>query len=110
MTGHWEYKRYDGRAIEFKNEDEMKDFVLDNNFLDDVDYERWVNDNFTPARILWMLNDALEDYPGSAAEIVSNEIYDEFLDDMVYRHVATEGEDFEICDAVFKWVEDEEDD
>jgi hypothetical protein len=104
MTGHWER---DGE--EFNNIDEMWDYIRDNEYyFDDVDFERWLNENFTAAQIVFELKDAefaesvwldyLENFEDS---VWAPDIQDEPVEGFDY-HYGPHGE-FE-----FEWVEDEE--
>ena len=104
MTGHWEK---DGE--EFNNIDEMWDYIRDNEYyFDDVDFERWLNDNFTAANIVFELKDAefaesvwldyLENFEDS---VWAPDVQDKPVEGFNYYY-GPHGE-FE-----FKWVEDEE--
>lgn len=107
MTGHWER---DGE--EFNDIDEMWDYIKDNEYyFDDVDFERWLNDNYTAAQIVF-------DMMGRdmcSVETLSLEWMEEFENAMWAPDVQDaliEGKDY--CygpngEFEFKWVEDEED-
>ena len=107
MTGHWER---DGK--EFNNIDEMWDYVRDNEYyFDDVDFERWLNENFTAAQIVFDLCNRNQNH---SAEYISLE-YCEAFEDAVWapdvQDKLIEGSDY--CygphgDFEFKWIEDEE--
>lgn len=104
MTGHWER---DGE--EFYDLDEMWDYVRDNEYyLDDVDFERWLNDVFTAAQIVFSLKDAeftealWLDYLERFEDAVwSPSVQDKPIEGKNYWY-GPNG-DFE-----FKWIEDEE--
>lgn len=103
MTGHWEYDRE-----WFYDKDAMWEYIRDNDYLDDIDFERWINRKYSAAQIFSCFGDALDERRPNAAEAVWYDIYDEFLDDYYGTEEPIEGEDFEFCDLTFKWVEDEE--
>lgn len=101
MNGHWEYD-----DEWFYTKDEMWEFIRDNDYLDDIDFERWINFVYTPMRLYTLIGDAL----GGKDDIerIWYDIYDEFLDDYYGNENPIDGEDFEFCDLVFKWVDERE--
>ena len=108
MSGHWER---DGE--EFYDLDEMWDYIRDNEeYFDEVDFERWLNRNFTAAQIVFdiMGRDTC------SAECISLEYMEEFEDAMWAPDVQDkliEGKDYYYGDCgefEFKWVEDEDED
>lgn len=106
MEGHWER---DGE--EFHDLDEMWDYIRDNEeYFDEVDFERWLNNNYTAAQIVF-------DIMGRdmcSAEYISLEYMEEFENAMWAPDVQdelVEGKDYHYGDCgefEFKWVEDEE--
>lgn len=107
MTGHWE--RDDE---EFQDLDEMWDYIKDNEYyFDEVDFERWLNDNFTAAQIVFDLENR---NPNHSAEYISMEYYEAFEDAVWAPDVQDkiiEGKDYSYGphgEFEFEWVEDEE--
>lgn len=103
MTGHWEYDN-----TWFDTKDEMWEYIRENDYLDDIDFERWINAKYSAAQIFSYFGDAMNERKPNAVEAVWYDIYDEFLDEHYDTGEPVEGEDFEFCDLVFKWIEDEE--
>ena len=108
MSGHWER---DGE--EFHNLDEMWDYIRDNeNYFDEVDFERWLNDNFTAAQIVWRSVD--DDIKGSdGLWLAMQEEFEDCEWSPRFQDSLEEGYDYNYgpCgEFEFKWVEDDEDD
>ena len=108
MSGHWER---DGE--EFYDLNEMWDYIRENEeYFDEVDFERWLNNNFTAAQIVF---DLCNRNPNHSAEYISLEYMEEFEDAMWAPDVQdklVEGKDYYYGDCgefEFKWVEDEDD-
>ena len=104
MTGHWER---DGE--EFHNLDEMWDYIRENEYyFDEVDFERWLNDNYTAAQIVFDLRDA------EFTESLWLDYMEKYEDAMwvpAVQDALIEGEDY--CygpngEYEFKWIEDTE--
>lgn len=105
MTGHWEME---GCGYEFSGEDAKRDMfeqIMEEGVLDEVDFERYLNDVFTAAQVVFSARDFR-----SADEMWLH--YWDCFTDSCYHEVGepVEGSDFWFCGVNFKWVEDEEDD
>ena len=107
MTGHWER---DGE--EFHNLDEMWDYIRDNEYyFDEVDFEKWLNEHFTAAQMVWRSTD---DH-GEVHDLYL-EMMEEFEDAMWAPDVQDEpfeGYDYyygPFDEFEFIWVEDTDED
>lgn len=105
MTGHWEMEGY---GYEFEpNEyvkNDMFEQILEEGVLDEVDFERYLNDMFTPAHIVFSAKDFK-----SAGDLWIH-YWDCFTDSCYYEvGEPVEGEDFSFCGVNFKWIEEEDD-
>lgn len=106
MTGHWEMEGY---GYEFEPNKYVKrdmfEQVLEEGVLDEVDFERYLNDEFTAAQIVFSAKDF------KSADELWMYYWDCFTDSMFYDvGEPVEGQDFCFCNVDFKWIEDEEED
>lgn len=104
MTGHW---TYEDTGCELHGKDEMWEYIRDHEYYaDDIDFERWVDDNYRASQIIWRVKEMKD-----AADAVLD-LWDEFEEEVWYRNIddPVEGEDFDYNGFIFKWVEEEEED
>lgn len=108
MTGYW---IYDGHG-EFNSLEEMWDYIRDNEcYFDEVEFERWLNNNYTAAQIVFDLD---RRNPNHTAEYISLEYYEAFEDAMWAPDVQdalVEGEDYYYGpngEYKFEWIEEVE--
>ena len=103
MTGHWEME---GLGYEFEGEDAKHDMfeqILEEGILDEVDFERYLNDTYTAAQIVFSMRDF------ESADDAWINYWDCFTDSCWHEAgEPVEGEDFDFCGVRFKWIEDEE--
>ena len=56
MTGHWEYD-----DEWFYDKDAMWEYIRDNDYLDDMDFERWINAVYSASQIFCRFGDAMNE-------------------------------------------------
>lgn len=115
MSGYWIYERgFIGISVgEFHSLDDMWDYIRDNEiYFDEVDFERWINDNYTAATVVFDLDRESEN---KSVVDVWLEYVDAFEEDNWYPEAQdedlVEGYDYHYGphgEYTFKWVETEE--
>ena len=103
MEGHWER---DGD--EFYDLDEMWDYIRDNEeYFDEVDFERWLNEHYLAAQIVWMSTD--EDVEREGLWIWLQEEFENSMWAPDVQDALIEGQNY--CygpygEFEFKWIDD----
>ena len=105
MTGYW---TYDDTGIECEDPDDMWEYIRENEYYsDDLDFERWLDDNYRASQIMWRLKDA------EFTETVMLELDEEFEEEVwspSAQKAPEEGKDYDYNGFLFKWAEAEEED
>ena len=108
MSGHWER---DGE--EFHNLEEMWDYIRENeDYFDEVDFEKWLNEHYLAAQIVWLSEDDDVKRYGSLWLWLQDEFENsEWIPSA--QNDPEKGYDYHYgpCgEYEFEWVEDEEED
>ena len=111
--GYW---TYDDQG-EFHDLYEMWDYIRDNEYyFDEIDFERWVNDVYSASRVIYELNEAMQERGAAGIEERLLEFYDDFEDDLwspSSQDDLIEGRDYHYGpngEFEFKWISEEGDD
>lgn len=101
MNGYW---TYDGEG-HYETLDEMWDYIRENKqYFDELDFERWIDDNYRASQIAWMLKD--EKY----SEAIMLDLMDEFEKDVWFPENVcepVEGQDCDYNGFIFEWMDEE---
>lgn len=102
-NGYW---TYDGEG-HYETLEEMWEYIRDNEYYsDELDFERWIDENYRASQIAWMLKD--EKY----SEAVLLDLMDQFEEEIYSpknMDDPIEGEDYDYNGFTFEWVDEDED-
>lgn len=100
--GYW---TYNGEG-HYETLEEMWEYISENEYyLDEVDFERWIDENYRATQIVWMLKDH------TYSENLSLELLDEYEDDTwspAHMDDPIEGENYDYNGFEFEWVDEED--
>lgn len=110
----WAYKAMDGTVLcECRDKEEMTEYLRDNcTTVDDVDFERWLDEEYRASQIVWMFRDGMfRDGTFCTAsrreEAIIMDLWDECEEAWIDEAGdPVEGEDFDFNGYVFEWMEE----
>ena len=102
-NGYW---TYNGEG-HYETLEEMWEYIVENEYyMDDVDIERYIDDNYTGAGMFYAIKEA------GSYEALLEEIIEGYESENWYpeaQATPTEGEDYDYNGFTFEWVDEDED-